>query len=324
MKAIVIDRYGTPDVLRFTEVETPVPGDDEVLVRVRASSVNPYDWHYLTGLPKLFRPAFGGLRRPKYHILGADLSGHVEAIGRNVTRFRPGDEVYGQTAGGAYAEYAAVAEAELALKPANLTFEQSAAVPLAGFTALQAIRDKAKVKSGQKVLINGASGGVGTLAVQITKSFGAEVTGVCSTTNVDMVRSIGADHVIDYTRDDFTAGPQRYHLLLDNIGNRSLSEYRRILERKATYLASFGQPENEWLGPLWFLARMALLSPFVGQKLTTFTARPTTEDLHTLTALIEAGTLAPVVDRAYPLHEVPDAFRYVGHRHVRGKVVITI
>lgn len=324
MKAIVIDRYGTPDVLRLEEVDTPVPGDGEVLVRVRASSVNPYDWHFLTGLPKLFRPAFGGLRRPKYRILGADLAGQVEAVGKAVTRFRPGEEVYGQTAAGTYAEYATIAEAELAPKPANLTYEQAAAVPLAGFTALQAIRDRGKVQPGQKVLINGASGGVGTLAVQIAKSYGAEVTGVCSTTNVDMVRSIGADHVIDYTRDDFTSSPQRYDLLLDNVGNRSLSEYRSVLEPKGTYLASHGQPENKWLGPLWFLARMALLSPFAGQKLTTFTARPTTEDLYTLTALIEAGTLTPVIDRAFPLREVPDAFRYLQQWHALGKVVITI
>ncbi len=324
MKAIVIDRYGTPDVLRLEEVAKPVPGDGEVLVRVRASSVNPYDWHFLTGLPKLFRPAFGGLRRPKYRILGADLAGQVEAVGPGVTRFAPGDEVFGQTTAGAYAEYVAVAEAELAPKPANLTFEQAAAVPLAGFTALQAIRDQGKVQPGQKVLVNGASGGVGTLAVQIAKSYGAEVTGVCSTPNVDLVRSIGADHVIDYTRDDFTSSPQRYDLLFDNVGNRSLAEYRRVLAPKGLYLASYGQPGNKWLGPIWFLARMALLSPFVSQKLTTFTSRPTAEDLYALKGLIEAGTLTPVVDRAYPLREVPDAFRYLEQWHVRGKVVITI
>jgi NADPH:quinone reductase-like Zn-dependent oxidoreductase len=324
VKAIVIDRYGTPDVLRLAEVDAPVPGDGEVLVRVRASSVNPYDWHYLTGRPNLFRPAFGGLRRPKYRILGADLAGEVEAVGKAVTRFRPGDEVYGQTAAGAYAEYATIAEAGLAPKPANLTYEQAAAVPLAGFTALQAIRDRGKVQPGQRVLINGASGGVGTLAVQIAKSFGAEVTGVCSTANVEMVRSIGADHVIDYTRDDFASSPQRYDLLLDNVGNRSLSELRSILAPKGTYLASYGQPENTWLGPVWFLARMALLSLFVSQKLTTFTAKATTEDLHTLTALIEAGTLMPVVDRAYSLAEVPDAFWYLEQGHAKGKVVITV
>jgi len=324
MRATVIDRYGTPDVLRLEEVDTPVPGDGQVLVRVRASSVNPYDWHFLTGRPKLFRPAFGGLRRPKYRILGADLAGQVEAVGSNVTRFVPGDEVYGQTAAGAYAEYVAVAEAELAPKPANLTFEQAAAVPLAGFTALQAIRDKGKVQPGQKVLINGASGGVGTLAVQIAKVYGAEVTGVCSTANVEMVRSIGADHVIDYTRDDFASKPQRYDLLLDNVGNRSLSDYRRVLAPKGIYLASHGQPEHTWLGPMLFLARAAMLSPFVGQKLTAFTAQPRTEDLHTLKGLIEAGTLTPVIDRAYSLAEVPEAFRFLEQWHARGKVVITI
>ncbi|HUU62111.1 MAG TPA: NAD(P)-dependent alcohol dehydrogenase [Acidimicrobiia bacterium] len=324
MRATVIDRYGTPDVLRLEEVDTPIPGDGQVLVRVRASSVNPYDWHFLTGRPKLFRPAFGGLRRPKYRILGADLAGQVEAVGSNVTRFVPGDEVYGQTAAGAYAEYVAVAEAELAPKPANLTFEQAAAVPLAGFTALQAIRDKGKVQPGQKVLINGASGGVGTLAVQIAKVYGAEVTGVCSTANVEMVRSIGADHVIDYTRDDFASKPQRYDLLLDNVGNRSLSDYRRVLAPKGIYLASHGQPEHTWLGPMLFLARAAMLSPFVGQKLTAFTAQPRTEDLHTLKGLIEAGTLTPVIDRAYSLAEVPEAFRFLEQWHARGKVVITI
>jgi len=323
MKAIVIDRYGTPDVLRLEEVATPVPGDGEVLVRVRASSVNPYDWHFLTGRPKLFRPAFG-LLKPKYRILGADLAGQVEAVGPGVTHFVSGDEVYGQAAAGTYAEYATIAETELAPKPSNLTFEQAAAVPLAGFTALQAIRDQGKVQPGQKVLINGASGGVGTLAVQIAKSYGAEVTGVCSTTNVDMVRSIGADHVIDYTHDDFTSDSRRYDLLLDNVGNRSLAECRRVLEPKGLYLASYGRPENTWLGPVWLLARMALLSPFVGQKLTTFTAQPRAEDLHTLKGLIEAGSLRPVIDRTYPLPKVPDAFRYIEQWHARGKVVITM
>jgi len=324
MKAIIIDRYGAPEVLRLEEVDKPVAGDGQVLVRVRASSVNPYDWHFLTGRPKLFRPAFGGLRRPKYRILGADLAGQVEAVGPGVTRFVNGDEVYGLTTAGAYAEYVAVAEAGLAPRPVNLTFEQAAAVPLAGGTALQAIRDRGRVQPGQKVLINGASGGVGTFAVQIAKADGAEVTGVCSTANVEMVRSIGADHVIDYTHDDFASQPHRYDLLLDNVGNRSLTEYRRALQPKGVYLASHGQPEHTWLGPIWFLARMALLSPFVGQKLTSFTAHPRTEDLHTLKGLIEGGTVTPVIDRAYPLAEVPEAFRYLEQWHVRGKVVITV
>ena len=323
MKAIVIDRYGEPDVLRLEEVDKPVAGDGQVLVRVRASSINPYDWHFLTGRPKLFRAAFG-LLRPRHRILGADLAGQVEAVGPNVTRFVPGDEVYGLTTAGAYAEYVAVAEAELAPRPVNLTFEQAAAVPLAGGTALQAIRDRGRVQPGQKVLINGASGGVGTFAVQIAKADGAEVTGVCSTGNVDLVRSIGADHVIDYTRDDFTSNSPRYDLLLDNVGNRSLSEYRRALQPKGMYLASHGQPEHTWLGPMLFLARAAMLSPFVGQTLTAFNARPRTEDLHTLKGLIEAGTLTPVIDRAYPLAEVPEAFRYLEQWHARGKVVITI
>jgi len=323
MRAIIIDRYGTPDVLRLEEVEAPVPADDQVLIRVRASSVNPYDWHYLTGLPKLFRPAFG-LRRPKYRILGADLAGQVEAVGREVTGFRPGDEVYGQTAAGAFAEYVAVGEGALAPKPADLTFEQAAAVPLAGFTALQALRDQGKVRPGQRVLVNGASGGVGTLAVQIAKAYGAEVTGVCSTVNQDLVRSLGADHLVDYTREDFTAGPRRYHLLLDNVGNRTLSDYRRALEPKGMYLASHGQPEHRWLGPLWFFARMALVSPFVSQRLTTFVSQPRPADLYALKELIEAGKLKPVVDRAFPLSQTADAFRYLEQWHARGKVVITV
>jgi NADPH:quinone reductase-like Zn-dependent oxidoreductase len=323
MKAIVIDRYGTPDVLRLEEVEAPVPADDQVLVRVRASSVNPYDWHYLTGLPRLFRPAFG-VRRPKYRILGADLAGQVEAVGKEVTGFRPGDEVYGQAAAGAFAEYVAVGEGEIAPKPANLTFEEAAAVPLAGFTALQAVRDQGKVQAGQRVLINGASGGVGTLAVQIAKAFGAEVAGVCSTANVDLVRSLGADHVVDYTREDFTAGPRRYHFLLDNVGNRKLSEYRRALEPKGMYLASYGQAEHRWLGPVWFLARMAVASPFVSQRLTTFVAQQRQADLLALKELIEAGSLKPVIDRAYPLSQTADAFRHLEQWHTRGKVVITV
>jgi len=323
MRAVTIDRYGTPDVLRLEEVEAPVPADNQVLIRVRASSVNPYDWHYLTGLPRLFRPAFG-LRRPKYRILGADLAGQVEAVGSEVTGFRPGDEVYGQTAAGAFAEYVAVEQGAIAPKPADLTFEQAAAVPLAGFTALQAVRDQGKVQPGQRVLINGASGGVGTLAVQIAKAYGAEVTGVCSTANVDLVRSLGADHVVDYTREDFTAGPRRYHFLLDNVGNRKLSEYRRALEPKGMYLASHGQTENRWLGPVGFMARMAVVSPFVSQKLNTFVSQPRPADLYALTDLIEAGKLKPVVDRAYPLSRTADAFRYLEQWHARGKVVITL
>lgn len=323
MKAIVIDRYGTPDVLHLEEVPSPVPSDGQVLVRVRASSVNPYDWHFLTGLPKLFRPTFG-FRRPKFRILGADLAGQVEAVGQAVTRFHPGDEVYGITAAGAYSEYAAVAEADLVPKPASLTFEQAASLPMAGLTALQALRDKGKVAPGQRVLVNGASGGVGSLAVQIARSMGTQVTGVCSTANVDLVRSLGADRVVDYTRDDFTTGPERYHLIFDNVGNRSLAEYRRALEPRGIYLASYGQPEHTWLGPIGILARMALVSPFVSQKMITFTSRPTTADLLALTGLVEAGSLKPVVDRAYPLAQVPDAFGYLAQWHARGKVVITI
>ena len=323
MKAIVVDRFGTPDEFRFEEVPEPEPGDEQVLVRVRASSVNPYDWHLLTGMPKLFRPSFG-VRKPKYRILGADFAGQVEEVGSAVTGLEPGDEVFGQAAAGNYAEYAAIDASVIVPKAKNVTFEQAAAVPLAGFTALQGLRDKGKVQGGQHVLINGASGGVGTLAVQIAKWLGAEVTGVCSTRNVDLVGSLGADHVIDYTRDDFTAGSARYDMIFDNVGNRRIAAYRRALTPKGVYLASHGRPENVWLGPVGFLARMAVVSPFVGQKLTTFVAKVSKEDLHILTDLMESGAVTPVIDRTYPLRETPDAFRYVEQWHTRGKVVITI
>jgi len=323
MKAVVVDRYGGPDALHLEEVPAPVPGDGRVRVRVRASSVNPYDWHLLTGLPKLFRPTFG-MRRPKHRILGADLAGQVEAVGKEVAGFRPGDEVYGLAAAGAFAEYVAVPEGQIAPKPAGLTFEEAAALPLAGFTALQALRDQGKAGPGQRVLINGASGGVGSLAVQIAKALGAEVTGVCSTPNVELVRALGADHVVDYTREDFAAQPRRYHFMFDNVGNRRLAECRRVLEPRGVYLASFGQPEHAWLGPLGFLVRMAVVSPFVRQRLATFVSRPDPADLRTLTGMVEAGTLRPVVDRAYPLGEVAVAFRHLERWHARGKVVITV
>jgi NADPH:quinone reductase-like Zn-dependent oxidoreductase len=277
-------------------------------------------------LPYFSRTQFG-LRKPKVDGLGADMAGQVEAVGKNVTLFRPGDEVFGDLSVcglGAFSEYVGVPEDALVLKPANLTFEQVAAVPLAANTALQGLRDHGRIQPGQKVLINGASGGVGTFAVQIAKSFGVEVTGVCSTRNMDMVRSIGADHVIDYTQEDFTRGGQRYDLMLDLVGNRSVSECRSVLNGKGAYLASFGQPDNRWLGPLAQVFRTLLLSPFVSQKMAMFVMKPNQKDLVVLQELLESGKVAPVIDRTYSLSEVPEAFRYLEDGHAQGKVVITV
>ncbi|MFC1790873.1 NAD(P)-dependent alcohol dehydrogenase [Gemmatimonadota bacterium] len=333
MKAITLERYGSPDVLRLQEIDKPVVHDDDVLVRIRAASLNPYDWHLLTGRPYIARAQFG-LLKPKVNGLGADLAGQVEAVGKNVTQFRSGDEVFGEVNGevpgqpllelGSCSEYVCVSEDSVVPKPANLTFEQAAAVPMAAHTALQALRDRGRIEAGQRVLINGASGGVGPFAVQIAKSLGAEVTGVCSTRNVDMVRSIGADKVIDYTREDFTRGGQRYDLMLDNVGNRSLSECRRVLDPEAIYLSSFGQPENRWIGPVAELAKMFVVSPFVSQKMIPLTVKRTKEALLALKNLIEAGKVTPVIDRTYPLDEVPEAMRYLEEGHARGKIVITV
>jgi len=333
MKAITFDRFGSPDVLRLQEVEKPVVDDDDVLVRVRAASANPYDWHFLTGLPHIGRMSFG-LLKPKVRGLGADLAGEVEAVGKKVTEFRPGDEVFGEVDGevpgkpilelGSFAEYVCVSETSVALKPHNLTFEEAAAVPLAGHTALQALRDQGRVKPGQKVLINGASGGVGTFAVQIAKALGAEVTGVCSTRNVDMVRSIGANHVFDYIREDFTLGRARYDLILDNVGNRKLSEVRRVLIPGGVYFSSFGSPENRWLGPFGRLIGMFASAPFVSQRMIALTVKRTKEALLDLKELIEAGKVTPVIDRTYPLKEAAEAMRYLERGHARGKVVIRV
>jgi len=324
MKAIVYDRYGSPDVLELKEIDKPSANDDELLVRVRAASVNPYDWHFMTGLPHLARMQLG-LLKPKTRGLGADVAGEVESVGENVTQFRPGDEVFAGVEAGAFAEYVCVSNDSVMLKPANLTFEQAAAVPMAALTAMQGLRGQGRIEPGHKVLINGASGGVGTFAVQIAKSLGAEVTAVCSTRNVDLVRSIGADHVIDYTSEDFTRGERRYDLILDNVGNRSPSECRRVLNRKGTYLASFGRPENRWLGPMGQLLRMALLSPFVGQKLAPLSSKKRSmEDRLVLRELLEAGKVTSVIDRTYPLSEVAEAMRYLEKGHARGKVVITV
>lgn len=325
MNAVVVDRYGTPDVLRVEEVDRPEPGEGRVLVKVAASSVNPADWHFLTGEPRLLRVSFGGLRRPKARILGADVAGTVEAVGPGVSRFSAGDEVYGELGAGAFAEFASAPEAALSSKPANLTFEQAAAVPLAGLTALQGLRDHGALGDGRRVLVNGASGGVGTLAVQIAAASGAEVTGVCSTRNVEMVRSLGAARVIDYTREDYSADRGAYDAVFDLVGNRSVTANRRVLAPGGVYVASHGKPENRWLGPVGFLLRMTLVDLFTrGRSMKTFLARVSSDDLDTLREMIEAGEVAPVIDRTFRLDEIAGAFRHLETWHARGKVVVTI
>ncbi len=323
MKAAVYTRYGPPDVVQITDVEKPSPKDNEVLIEVRAASVNPLDWHFMRGTPYFVR-ILAGLLKPKITRLGVDVAGQVEAVGRNVTQFKPGDEVFGACRG-AFAEYACTSESALVIKPDNVTFEQAASVPVAAFTALQGLRDKGRIQPGQKVLINGAAGGVGTFAVQIAKSFGADVTGVCSTRNVDMVRSIGADQVIDYTQQDFTKSGQHYDLIFDCVGNHSLSACRRVLNSKGIYIP-VGGPGGRWM--IGLLARWItalVLSRFVSQKLVImFLARPNKEDLTIMRELMEAGKVTPVIDKRYRLSEVPEAIRYLEEGHARGKVVITL
>ncbi|MEX2285147.1 MAG: NAD(P)-dependent alcohol dehydrogenase [Gemmatimonadota bacterium] len=322
MKAVVYCDYGSPDGLEIEAVEKPVPGDSQVLVRVRAAAVNPLDWHYMRGTPMIARLDMG-LRRPKNLRLGVDFAGVVESVGKSVTQFKPGDEVFGGRTG-ALAEYVTVREAGgLVHKPANLTFEQAAAVPVAGITALQGLRDIGGIQPGQKVLINGASGGVGTFAVQIAKSFGANVTGVSSTRNVELVRSIGADHVIDYTREDVTRGAQRYDLILDNVGNHSLSDLRRVLEPAGKYVM-VGGPSGRWLDPLPRVLRMLLLSKFVSQDLRFFISNLDQKDLTILGDLMATGKVTPVIDRQYTLSESREAIRYLETGRARGKVVITV
>jgi NADPH:quinone reductase-like Zn-dependent oxidoreductase len=321
MKAIVYRRYGSADVLSCEEVDAPAAGPDEVVVDVRAASANPLDWHLMTGQPYVGRLAFG-LARPRITRLGADVAGQVRAVGSSVTRFEPGDEVFG-TCRGAFAEQVSAAESALVTKPANVTFEEAASVPIAGFTALQALRDKGQLRAGQKVLINGAAGGVGTFAVQIAKALGAEVAGVCSTRNVDLVRSIGADRVVDHTREDFTGSGPRYDLMLDCIGNHSLSACRSVLAPRGRYVL-VGGPDGRWVGPLGRTLGAMLLSPFVSQSLVTVLARRSPADLLTLRDLMATGRIRPVVDRRYGLAEVPEAIRYLQAGHARGKVVITV
>lgn len=325
MKMISYDRYGSPDVLKVKEAGMPVVNDDDVLVRVRAASVNPLDCYFMRGTPYIVR-AQAGLLRPKSSRLGADMAGQVEAVGKNVTKFAAGDEVFGGLGGlGTLAEYISIQQdAVILAKPANLTLEQAASVPVAAFTALQALRDQGHLRAEQKVLINGAAGGVGTFAVQIAKALGAEVTGVCSTRNTEMVASIGADQVVDYTRQDFTRTGQCYDLLIDIAGNRALADCRRVLSRRGVLVGVGGPAKGRWVGPMTRPVKMAVLSPVVSQTMGFFLARQSADDLAVLRELIQAGQVTPVIDRTYPLSEVPQAIRYLEQGHARGKVVITV
>jgi NADPH:quinone reductase-like Zn-dependent oxidoreductase len=323
MKAIVQDTYGSADVLEFRNVEEPVVGDRDVLLRVHAAGLDPGVWHLMTGLPYMVRFMGYGIRRPKIRIRGRDVAGTVKAVGRNVTRFRPGDEVFG-ICEGSFAEYASAREKKLALKPANLTFEQSATAPISAITALQSLRDKGKVRPGHKVLIIGAAGGVGAFAVQIAKAFGAEVTGVCSTTKLDLVRSIGADNAIDYTREDFTDGARRYDVIIDTAGRRPLSHLRRALAPKGTLVIVGGEGGGSWFGGFGRNFGAAMLSPLVPGKLTMLISKEKQEDLQSVKELLEAGEVTPVIDRTYSLGEAPEAIRYWEKGHARGKIVVTV
>ena len=326
IKAIVYCDYGVAN-LKYQDIEKPTPADDQLLVRVHAASVNPYDWHFVEGTPKVIRLiADTGLRKPKEPRVGTDFAGTVEAVGKNVTKFKPGDEVFGGR-NGAYAQYVCVRESRaVALKPAGVSFEDAASVNIAGITALQAVRDKAKLQSGQKVLINGASGGVGTFAVQIAKSYGAEVTGVCSTRNIELVQSLGADHVIDYTKEDFTKSAERYDVILDNVGNHSLSECRGALTPNGRYVLIGGGNANEqgFIGGLGKALWAVVYSKFVKQPMGMMMADANHNDLAILADMMQNGKLKAVIDRTYKLEQTADAVRYVEQGHARGKVVITV
>lgn len=325
MQAIIRCDYGTADVLRLAQVETPVPDDDEILVKVHAAAINPLDWHEMRGTPYLMRLG-SGLRKPTVFRLGVDFAGTVESVGANVTRFKPGDEVFGGRSG-ALAEYLVVRQDRaVAPKPTNLSFEQASTGGIAAVTALQALRDSGRLQPGEKVLINGASGGVGTFAVQIAKSLGAEVTGVSSTRNLELVRSLGADHVIDYTREDYSTSGRLYDLILDNVGNRALAENRRVLTPTGRYvLVGGGGPDaGNWIGPMLKPLQAVLLSPFVSQDLGMFLATFTNEDMQLLAQLMQSGAVTPVIDRRYPLSETAEAIRYLEQGRARGKVVITV
>jgi NADPH:quinone reductase-like Zn-dependent oxidoreductase len=329
MKAFVLRRYGSPEVLELTDTETPVPADDEVLVRVRATSVNPYDWHFMRGEPYVARLMAGGmgLRAPRLAVLGCDMAGQVEATGKDVTQFSPGDDVFAlMEQGGGFAEYVTVRESLLAQKPKNLSYEQAAAVPMAAVTALTSLRDTGQLKPGQHVLVNGASGGVGTFAVQIARALGAKVAGVCGPRNLDLVSSIGADEVIDYSTQDFTRTGQRYDLLLDIAGTRSAAACRRTLTPKGT-LVVVGGPAGRWLQPVGHLFSMLAVAPLASQRMVMANATGSTahkQNLMTLTQLIERGQVTPVIDRTYAFGEIPAAITYQEQGHARGKVVVTV
>ena len=324
MKAIVQDRYGSADVLEFRDIEEPVMGEDDVLVRVHAAGAGPDVWHIMAGMPYIARAAIG-FRGPKIAVRGWDVAGTVEAVGANVTEFRPGDEVMGTAENGSFAELAVTPADKLVRKPVGLSFEEAAAIPISGMTALRAVRDVGKVQPGQSVLVIGASGGVGTLAVQIAKASGATVTGVCSTAKSDMVRSIGADDVIDYTREDFADGTRRWDLIVDTAGRRPLSQLRRALTPKGTLVIVGGDGGGHWTGGFFRgVLRAPLVSLFVGQRMVGLATKIRHDDLVVLTELIEAGTLKPVIDRTYPLIEAPDAIRYLAEGHAAGKIVVTV
>jgi NADPH:quinone reductase-like Zn-dependent oxidoreductase len=323
MKAAVYRCYGSPDVVKVEEIAKPTPNDNQVLIKVHAASVNPLDWHTMTGKPYIMRMD-EGVGAPKNPQLGVDFAGTVEAVGSHVTRFHPGDEVLGGR-NGAFAEYIVMREkGPVVLKPASVSFEQAAAVPIAALTALQALRNEGNIQAGQKVLINGASGGVGTFAVQIAKSFGADVTGVCSTRNVDMVRALGADHVVDYTKEDFTQGTQRYDLIFDTVGNHSMSDYRRVMNPKAVFVIVGAPSDDPWLAPLTTMLKAPMIELFVSQKFGMMMADLNQKDLTTITELMQAGKVTSVIDRRYPLTQVPEAIRYLEAGHARGKVVIDV
>lgn len=319
MKAIVYTEYGSPDVLQFKDVEKPTPKDDEVLIKVHAASVNAYDWHFLTADIFLIRLMGGGLLKPKYTRLGADIAGRIETVGRNIKQFQPGDEVFGMVKGG-FAEYACAPESALVLKPVNTSFDEAAAIPMAAITALQGLRDEGQIQAGQKVLINGASGGVGTFAVQVAKSFGAEVTAVCSPRNLDQARSIGADHVIDYTEEDFTKNGQQYDLVFAANGYHSFSAYKRALTPKGIYIMAGGSMTQIFQSMLMG----SMMSETGGRKMAGVSAKRNQKDLAFLKELVEAGKVVPVIDRRYPLSEAAGALRYLGAGHAKGKVVITV
>lgn len=325
MQAVLYHEYGPPEVLQLETTRRPLPKDDQVVIKVRAAAANPLDWHYIRGTPYLMRLMGSGLRRPEDPRIGTDVSGIVTVVGKNVTQLKVGDEVFGAV-GGAYAEYARASVKNLVLKPANVSFEEAAGVPVAAITALQAARDKGQIKPGQKVLVNGASGGVGTFAVQIAKSLGAEVTGVCSTRNIEMVRSLGADHVIDYTKEDFTEGAEHYDVILDNVGNHSLSAFRRALTPTGIYvgIGGGGPDEQGVVGPLWRPLKAMSYALFVKQKFGFLFADITQADLQVLREMLATGKLRSVIDRTFELQQVPDAMRYLETGRARGKIIVVV